>query len=160
MISKFPIALLIVTLFQCNSPKDNPYTRGDERPAVDKFLHRYYENMSNRNWKLYRDHFWDNATITTVWQQPGDTLENVHVITIDEFIKETPNGPDSKPIFEERMTGSQIKINGNLAEAWATYEATFGSADSLMHWKGTDLFTLLRHNNEWKIVSLVFESRR
>ena len=113
--------------------------------------------VSDRDWVRYRAHFWDNGTITTVWQQPGDSSRRVHVITIDEFIRDTPNGPDSKPVFEEKMLGSEIAITGNLSVVWARYEAKFGSPDSLARWQGTDVFTLLRFGGSWKIVSLVFQ---
>ena len=129
-----------------------------EGAGIETLLKTYYRDMSDRDWEAYRSHFWDNATITTAWQQPGDSTSLVDITVIDDFILETPNGPDSQPIFEESMKDSKITVNGNLAEAWVTYQAKFGTPDSLMQWTGTDVFTLLRHEGEWKIVSLVFES--
>jgi hypothetical protein len=125
--------------------------------SIRQYLLAYYQDMSDRAWARYRTHFWDNATITTVWQQPGDSSRRVHVITIDEFIKDTPNGPDSKPVFEETLLGSEIAVSGDLSVVWARYEAKFGSRDSLSRWQGTDVFTLLRFGGSWKIVSLVFQ---
>ncbi len=119
-------------------------------------LVRYYADMTRKDWKKYREYFWDSATIATVWQKPGDSAEKVNIITVDEFIRQTQNGPDSKPIFEETMTSSNINIVGELAEVWAEYKAKFGTKDSLMEWKGKDLFSLMRHRNQWKIVSLSF----
>jgi hypothetical protein len=130
-----------------------------EGAGVEKLLQGYYKTMSARNWQTYRNYFWPGATITTAWSQPGDSVERVDVTTIDDFIRETHLGPDSQPVFEEKMTDSRIEVQGNMANAWVSYEAAFGKPDSLMRWKGTDLFTLLRHNGEWKIVSLVFESK-
>lgn len=114
--------------------------------------------MSDRNWEKYRSHFWPGATITTAWKQPGDSVVTVDVTTIDDFIKETPQGPDSQPIFEESMLDSEIRSSGNIAEAWVNYKAKFGTKENLAEWSGTDVFTFLRHEGEWKIVSLVFES--
>jgi hypothetical protein len=56
------------------------------------------------------------------------------------------------------MKDSEIKVQGNISEAWVRYEAKFGTSDSLMQWTGTDVFTLLRHEGDWKIVSIVFEA--
>lgn len=128
-----------------------------EGAAVEAMLKEYYKDMSARDWEKYRRHFWPNATITTAWQQPGDSAARVDVTTIDDFIKEAPLGPGSQPVFEEVMKDSKINMQGNIAEAWVNYEAKFGKSDSLATWTGTDVFTLLRHNQEWKIVSLVFE---
>lgn len=69
---------------------------------------------------------------------------------------QTKDGPDSQPIFEEKMTGSEIDVRGQLASAWIRYKAKFGSESHLMEWSGTDLFTLIKDNNSWKIVSMAY----
>ena len=142
----------------CGGNATPPEGATADQDTIRQTLLVYYQDMSDRAWARYRTHFWDNATITTVWQQGGDSSRRVHVITIDEFVRDTPNGPDSKPVFEEKMLGSEIAITGNIAVVWARYEAKFGSRDSLSHWQGTDVFTLLRFGGSWKIVSLVFEA--
>ncbi|MFI5154526.1 MAG: nuclear transport factor 2 family protein [Chitinophagales bacterium] len=124
--------------------------------AIKDMLIRYYADMSQRDWKKYRSYFWDSETIATVWQKPGDKTEKVNIITVDEFIRQTPNGPDSKTIFGENMTSYKIKMEGSLAAVWTEYKARFGAKESLMEWKGKDLFSLMRHRNQWKIVSLSF----
>ncbi len=112
--------------------------------------------MSDRDWPAYRRFFWKKGTLTTVWQAQGDSTATVQVSTIDEFIAQTPQGPDSQPIFEEKMIDSQIDVKGPLAQAWVRYEARFGTEEELMEWEGTDLFSLMKHNDEWRIVALVF----
>lgn len=131
-----------------------------EEILVGAMLKQYYQDMTDRDWSQYRSHFWENATLTTEWQKPGDTVSRVHVITIDEFIREAPNGPGSAPVFEERMTGSKVEIRGNLATVWAKYEAKFGQPDHLEQWSGLDVFSLMKHEGQWKIVSLVFEAEK
>ena len=49
-------------------------------------------------------------------------------------------------------------MKNNLANAWVKYEAKFGTKDQLMEWKGIDLFSFIKYNEEWKIVSIVYES--
>ena len=152
---------LILLINCCTSRQNNDQLQQTRLTDVEKLLtglvNDYYDDMSRRDWSAYRTYFWDNATITTVWQAPDDSIAQVHVITIDEFIAQTPNGPDSQPIFEEQPTTIRTDIQGNLAVVWADYDAKFGSQDSLMTWSGTDMFSFLRSNNEWKIVSLTFE---
>lgn len=131
-------------------------TTDQEPSALDSLLEAYYQTLSDRDWEAYRAFFWENATLTTVWQQPGDTVESVMVSTIDEFIAKTPEGPDSQPIFEETRLHTTITTRDDLASAWVKYKAKFGTEENLMEWRGTDLFSLMQHNGEWRIVALVF----
>jgi hypothetical protein len=132
--------------------------RSGEEDIILKFIENYYRDFSSRDWITFRTYFWEDGTITTVWQQPGDTVSKVHSVTIDEFIRQTPDGPDSQPVFEERLLNAEIEVRGNLARVWARYNAIFGTEQHLSEWQGTDLFSLLKHDGTWKIVSLTFES--
>jgi len=128
------------------------------KDSVYIFLKQYYQVMSDRQWDQFKNFFWDYATITTAWQPPGDTIPKVTVVTIDQFIGQTKQGPDSKPVFEEKMTNTpDIRITRNIATVWAEYHAKLGTREVLTEWDGTDVFTLMRHEGQWKIVSLVYE---
>jgi hypothetical protein len=152
--------MLVSLVFSCSDQRHETSASGsgnEDVQAIEKQLRTYYLDMTSRDWQKYKSHFWDHATITTAWQAPGDSVAEVDVTTIDDFIREAGAGPDSKPVFEETMKSSKISVRGNIAEAWVEYDAKFGTTDSLMQWSGTDVFTLLRNKEEWKIVSLVFE---
>ena len=156
--ARITLAFLFLTACGHNqNPDPGPETNSGEIQEIRDMLTRYYADMSRRDWTKYKSYFWDSATITTVWQKPGDSSEKVNIITINEFIRQTPNGPDSKPVFEETMTGVEITVKKDLAIAWADYHAKFGTKDSLAVWTGKDLFSIMRHRGEWKIVSLSFE---
>jgi hypothetical protein len=148
------IAIVYLSLTACTQPSAST----PEEKAVEELLMMYYKDFSERDWQKFRSHFWSDATLTTAWQQPGDSVVRVDVTTINDFIKEAPNGPDSQPIFEERMVRWEIRTNNNLAEAWVDYHAKFGTTGKLSEWDGKDLFTFMRHDGEWRIVSLVFEA--
>ncbi len=128
-----------------------------KKKEVLKELRQYYADLSARDWKAFADHFWPGATITTIWQPEAETSQRVFVSTIPEFVAQAPKGPGSKPIFEEKMTGAMVTLKGNLAQAWAGYEAKFGEPGKVAEWTGTDAFTLMKHEGRWRIVSLVFE---
>ena len=147
-------AIVSLSLTSCTQP--SPSTTDEQ--AVEELLATYYKDFSDRDWPKFRSHFWPGATLTTAWQQPGDSVVRVDVTTVDDFIAEAPNGPDSQPIFEERMLSWEIRTNKNLAEAWVDYHAKFGTEEKLSEWDGKDLFTFIRHDGEWRIVSLVFEA--
>lgn len=151
---RFLLYLLIITCFYpiaCNCPDQS-------QKEINQLLDDYYQTMSDRDWPNYKLFFTDDATLTTVWQEETDTVPKILTHSISEFIAQTKDGPDSQPIFEEKMNDTKIEVNNNLAQAWVNYSAKFGSKDNLYEWKGVDLFSFIRHKEEWKIVSIVFES--
>jgi hypothetical protein len=128
------------------------------RDGVLEVLESYYDAFSDRDWERFAVHFWPGATITTVWQPPGEPAARVTVTTIPEFVRQAPEGPGSKEIFEERMIGVELHVRGTLAQAFARYRARFGDPGEIAEWEGTDSFSLLRHDGQWRILSLSFAS--
>ncbi len=126
------------------------------RSEVLEFLTGYYDAFSDRDWERFAEHFWTGATITTVWQPPGESGPRVVVTTVPEFVEQAPAGPGSREIFEERMLSAEVRARGNLALVYAKYRARFGDPGDVMEWEGVDAFTLLEHDGEWRIVSLAF----
>lgn len=136
---------------------------GSESSATDSLqqqvraeLERYYTDFSARDWTRFADHFWPGATLTTVWQPPGTAAPIVDAQTVPAFVAKAPQGPGSKPIFEERMTGAEVRVHRNLAQAWARYKARFGDSTNVMEWQGIDAITLMEHQGRWRIVALAF----
>ncbi|NNE26169.1 MAG: nuclear transport factor 2 family protein [Saprospiraceae bacterium] len=132
-------------------------------PSVDtseltRLIDSYYKTMSARNWKAYKAYFTNDAVLTTVWQASPESEPILYTNTIDGFLSQTKDGPDSQPIFEETPISTEVEIRGNLARAWVKYEAKFGTEDSLMKWKGYDLFSFIRHKDQWLIAALTYIS--
>lgn len=132
--------------------------RREQEALVRAALQSYYADFSARDWSRFTDNFWPGATITTIWQPPGEPIARVDAQTVPEFVARAPLGPDSKPIFEERMTSADVRIHGNLAQAWVRYTARFGDSAAVREWQGIDAITLLRHEGRWRISSLAFTS--
>lgn len=122
------------------------------------FVEQYYADFSARDWVRYADHFWPGATLTTVWQPPGEPAARVVTTSIEEFTAQAPAGPGSRQIFEERMTSAQVRASGDLAQVWASYEARFGDPGDIQEWTGVDAFTLMRFEGRWRIVSLAYSN--
>lgn len=128
-----------------------------EVAAVTAVLREYYSRLSARDWRELRRSFWPRGTITTVWSPPGERAERVFVQTIDQFIRAAPSGPGRLAVFSEEMLRPRISVYGPLAEAWVVYRARLGTTpDSLTIHHGVDAFQLMRHDGEWRIVSLTF----
>ncbi len=126
------------------------------REAILAGIRAYYDDLSARDWPAFEAHFWPGATIVTVWQPPGEDHPRVVIQTIREFVEKAPEGPGSKPIFEERMRDAEVRVGEKLAQIWARYDARFGDPGAVREWRGTDAFTLLEHEGSWRIAALVF----
>lgn len=150
------IACLMLTIFLTSCDSEKPATR--ENTEINVFLENYYRIFSERDWETYKDFFTDEAALTTIWQSEEDSVPVIFTNTISQFIEQAGAGPDSQPIFEERMLSSEIIVKNGLASAWTSYEAKFGSDENLMVWSGTDLFSLIKHEGRWYIASLTYVS--
>jgi hypothetical protein len=98
--------------------------------------------------------------LATVWQPSAEAKARVVVTAAEEFIKQATDGPCSKPIFEETMDNSEIRVQNGLAQVWAHYVARFGVPGKVDKWEGIDAFTLLQHEGAWRIVSVAYKAER
>lgn len=130
---------------------------GPEDSAIVAALDQYYDRFSRRAWRAFRSSFWPGGVIATRWHPPGRSAPQVDVQTLETFLRRTREGPDRLAVFAERMVHHEITQYGELAIVWATFEATFGRAGAApeTHY-GVDAFQLLKHQGEWRIVSLAF----
>ena len=126
------------------------------RAEILGFLTSYYDAFSDRDWDRFAAHFWPDATLTTVWQPPGKASPRVVVSTVDQFVEQAPQGPGSREIFEERMLAAEVHARAGLASVFTHYRARFGDPGEVTEWEGTDSFSLMQHQGEWRIVALTF----
>lgn len=149
---------MLVLLSGCSlERREPPPTPGQAaRLEVENQLRQYYADFSARDWRAFASHFWPGAIITTAWQPPGEAAVRVDVQTVPEFVERAPEGPGSKAVFSEEMLSADIRVSGGLAQAWVRYRAQFGDLGAVTEWEGTDAFSLLAVDGQWKIVSLTF----
>jgi hypothetical protein len=124
--------------------------------AVREELESYYRDFSARDWSAFADHFWPGADITTIWRPPGEPAPRVVVTPVPDFVRQAPQGPGSRPVFEERMLDHRLVTHRDLVQAWVRYRARFGDSTGVSEWEGIDAFTLMRLNGRWRIVELAF----
>ncbi|WP_339756385.1 nuclear transport factor 2 family protein [uncultured Winogradskyella sp.] len=72
------------------------------------------------------------------------------------FIKSIASIPKDKT-FEEKLLSFDIKVDGNMANAWTRYEFWFNGKFSHC---GVNSFQLIKEDGEWKIIYLVDTRRR
>ena len=136
------------------SPADS--ARSVDSTAVVAMIDAYYEDLSARDWDAFASHFWAGADITTVFSPPSDSVSRVVIMPVPDFVAGAPEGPDSREIFEELPEHTDVEVRGDLAVVWVRYRARFGDPGDVREWAGTDVFTLMRHDEVWKIVELAF----
>jgi hypothetical protein len=151
-----------------DDPSRDPREREAERAMLEaqrlrsevlQQLDRYYRDFSARNWEAVATHFWPGATITTITTvggPQGGASRRVVTTSVADFIAGAVEGPETPPLFEERMSRAEVRVEGPIALVWATYRASFGKRGSVEQWTGTDAFTLVKHDGRWGIVSLTF----
>jgi hypothetical protein len=150
------LTLAFILITACTVRRATPGAPNPDEETLRAAVQRYYRDMSARDWPAYAASFWPRATLTTVWQPPGESAPRVVVTTIDSFLVMTGQGPDSKPVFEERLLGQEVRVIGNLALVWARYEARFGDSVEVQTWRGVDAFTWMKHEGTWRIASLAY----
>ena len=148
------LVLLSACTLERHEPPPSPGQAA--RREVENQLRRYYADFSARDWTAFASHFWPGAIITTAWQPPGEPNVRVDVQTVPAFVERAPEGPGSKAVFSEEMRSADIRVSGGLAQAWVRYRAEFGDLGDVTEWEGTDAFSLLAVDGQWKIVSLTF----
>jgi len=131
------------------------------RVRVTAALRVYYRDFSRRDWPAFRESFWPGAIITTRWTPPGASAPVLETVTVEEFVRRAPQGPDRLAVFSESPVHEHIRSYGDLATAWVIYRARFGETvaqvDTL---HGVDAFQFMRHDGQWKIMSLAFTAEQ
>ncbi len=121
--------------------------------AINQVITQLFDGMRSSDSNLVKNVFHTEATLQTVFtNKTGET--KLHEEQISEFVKAVGTPHDG--IWNEKITQTNIQIDGNLAHAWTTYE--FYVDDRFIHC-GVNSFQLVKFNNEWKIISII-DTRR
>lgn len=142
------------------SVSDAPTESIDVDPQVRAVLTAYYDDFASGDWARVAKHFWPDATLVTI-RSPGLGATPAVVVTrIDDYVhRHLGDGARSAPL-RIALESSRIETFGSVASAITHYRAVDPSGSEAQSWRGADLFSLVRHEGEWRIASLVFEGAR
>jgi hypothetical protein len=154
----FLLACLPAFFVGCGQSSKDSVDDPQEQVAVREVLERYYRDFNSRDWAALAGHFWFDAEIATVWRVPGEDSDRVVRTSIDEFFGDAPRENPFHEDFDTWMVSSNVSVYENLAQAWVWYGARLNTAGELAEWDGVDAFTLLKHDDVWKIAALMFAS--
>ncbi|MBO6524933.1 MAG: nuclear transport factor 2 family protein [Balneolaceae bacterium] len=138
--------LLIITVVQINA-------QVPER-EVQAIIETLFDGMRAGDSAMVASAFTRDAVMQTVAQnQSGEVV--VRKGDLNQFL--TAVGTPHEQIWDEKIGGYEIKIDGELATAWTPYQFYLG--DNFSHC-GVNSFQLAKLGGEWKIIYIVDTRRR
>lgn len=138
---------IIILIFSSNIKAQN------DTLAINKVITQLFDGMRTNDSNLVKSVFHTDATLQTVFTNKTSETKLLEE-QISEFV--TAVGTPHDGIWNEKITQTNIQIDGNLAHAWTNYE--FYVNDRFIHC-GVNSFQLVKFNNEWKIISII-DTRR
>ncbi len=120
--------------------------------AVRAPITQLFAGMKTSDSTVVLSVFLPGATLQSVENKQG--VVSVRNEVIANFARSIGKAP--KGALDERLTGTTIHVDGNLATAWTPYE--FYYSGQRRHC-GANAFTLVRQNGVWKIQAII-DTRR
>lgn len=144
----------LTLLFFCLTFTISAQEASDEE-AIKKTVDTFFEGFHARDSVIMKSVFYEEPVVQTI----GRTKEGETKLVTEELEK-VLKGIVSIPLetnFKEVLHDYEIKIDGNLANAWTPY--SFYLNDAFSHC-GVNNFQLLKLNGEWKIIYLIDTRRK
>ena len=125
------------------------YAQKSEEDAVKKAVNQLFMGMKGSDSMLIRKSFSKSAVLQTITK-----TSEVKNESIDDFALSISKA--EKGSLDERISFSNVLIDGNLASVWTLYEFYYNGQFSHC---GVNSFQLVKSNNEWKI-QYIIDTRR
>lgn len=111
-----------------------------------------------RDWDAVRDLFYPDALLHSEVTLPDGSHQS-GTWTLDQFC-EAGAEEYRRDGFWEREVACRGDSFGNIAQVWSTYETRIRDPGSEPVGRGINAVHLLKRNDEWRIVSLIFQIER
>lgn len=150
MMRKVLLFLLLTSLTNVNAiGQQNLET--DVKSTIDQL----FDGMRANDSLLLREALHKDCTLQTVL---NDKDGNVIIDSgdINEFIKAVGTKREGVQL-DERLSGYDIKIDGDMATAWTPY--SFFVNNNFSHC-GVNAFTLVRQDSKWQILGIIDTRRK
>jgi hypothetical protein len=123
-----------------------------EREAVLAPVYQLFDGMRKGDSAVVRAAFHPRAFLASALVRQGKPT--LQVDTLDAFIRAV--GTPHDEVWDERLHGEKVEIDGPLASVWTEY--SFYAGDRFSHC-GVDAFQLARMPGGWRIIALT-DTRR
>ena len=128
-------------------------TTGNDDTAVRGVVNQLFEGMKKVDSTMLKTLFTSSARLQTVLSNQGDV--SIKDEAIGMFISSV--GKAKMGALDERMTGIDIKIDGELATAWTPYAFYYNGQQRHC---GANAFTLIKLGGVWKIYNIIDTRRK
>src|SRR5690606_22985308 len=121
-----------------------------EQNAVQETIERFFEGFHKQDSILIKSTLYKVVVMQTIGK---DSLDKAILKQekISDFLKSIVSIPKTTK-FEERILSYYIKIDGEMATAWTSYE--FWRNGSFSHC-GVNSFQLFKDKEDWKIIYII-----
>jgi hypothetical protein len=144
------LIFLITLLLGCNIS----FAQQTDIAAIKQTINNMFDAMRKTDSAALRATFAKGMMLNTIDKaKDGSTVMITE--SQDDFVKIV--GTPHKGVYDERITFSDIKIDGDLASVWAPYR--FYIDDKFNHC-GVDVFQLMKTAAGWKIIYIVDTRRK
>ena len=128
--------------------------QNEDEKAVQKTIEDFFIGFHNQDATQIKNTVICDVILQRVSSEStGNTL--VKNEKVETFLKSITSIPKTT-LFNEKIISYHIQIDGNMANAWTTYE--FWLNNSFSHF-GVNSFQLIKFEKKWKII-YVIDTRR
>lgn len=129
------------------------FAQNAEETAVKTTVNTLFQAMQKADSTMLKPLFSPGARLQTVINKQGDVT--IRDEAIAGFINSI--GKAKAGTLDERLSGMDVKIDGDLATAWTPY--VFYFQDKKSHC-GVNAFTLVKIGGSWKIQTIIDTRRK
>ena len=116
---------------------------------------RLFDGMRAGDGAAVRAAFHPSARLQTVARRQGETAATLREDSVAAFVRAV--GTPHEQVWDERTAGTEVRVDGDLAQAWVPY--TFYRGEQLSHC-GVNAVLLVRTAEGWKITQITDTRRR
>ncbi|MBA3556846.1 MAG: nuclear transport factor 2 family protein [Gemmatimonadales bacterium] len=124
-----------------------------ERKVALATVHRLFKGMRKGDSSMVRAVFHPQALLATTLTRQG--APTVQVDTLESFLRAV--GTPHDEVWDERMRGERVEIDGPLAAVWVEY--SFYAGGRFSHC-GVNAIQVARSSGGWRIIALTDTRRR
>lgn len=140
-----PLPLLLTLPVTPGSPAETPAA---ERAKVLEVIQRFFDCLAAKDAAAMQALVLPGTQITT-WR-PTREGSGIRRRVVEDDVRSLPAGSER---LLERMWNPTVLVQGRIATMWTPYD--FHRNGAFSH-SGTDVFTLLKTPEGWRIVSMVY----
>lgn len=126
-----------------------------DKEAVKNTVIMFFEGFHNQDSVAIKRTTSEDIIMQTVGKDDKG-VSKVKTSNFKKFLKSIVSIPDTTK-FHEKILSYQIKVDGNMANAWTPYQ--FWINDTLSHC-GVNSFQMHKQNGIWKIIYIIDTRRR